>query len=248
MPNEEELANAMGEDLMMNWTAISDNPVSEEVKSALRAELFSRRQRTTGSTQFLRNFVTGMSVLDIGVVEHDASHFESPDWKHGKIRNWSSHVLGVDIIPEAVALLSARGFNVLEVDATSERDLGERFDRVVIGDVIEHVNRPVDLLRFAARHLAPGGRILVSTPNPYWVVFIWQTLRSGTCITNADHVSWMSPSAALEVGRRAGLTLDEYWLLQGDEAPARRLARRLVNKLFPNSEMFSSKFFYIYTK
>jgi SAM-dependent methyltransferase len=246
MPDDKHLLK--GESSMMNWTAISDNPISEEVRSAIYAELCQRRRRTTGSTEFLRDFVKGMRVLDIGVVEHDLGHMESPNWKHAKICTWASHVLGVDILPEAVALLQKRGFNVLEVDATSERDLGERFDRVVIGDVIEHVNHPVDLLRFAARHLAPEGRILVSTPNPYWILFLWEALRTGTYVSNADHVSWVSPSAAIEIGRRAGLTLDEYWLLKGDQAPAKRLSRRLVNCLFQNSELFASKFFYIFTR
>ena len=233
---------------MIDWTAISQNPVAPEVRGAIVSELFSRRRRTTGSERFLQSFVSGMRVLDIGVVEHDISHIESPNWKHQKIHQWASHVLGIDIIPAAVELLNARGFNVRQMDATSEEDLGEKFDRVVIGDVIEHVNHPVDLLKFAARHLVPGGRILVSTPNPYWIAFIWGTIRDGTLVTNADHVSWVSPSAALEIGRRAGLDLHEYWLLQGDQAPAKRMLRRLVNRLFPNSEIFSSNFFYIFAK
>lgn len=233
---------------MVDWTLISQNPVSPEVKEAVISELFIRRRRISGSDRFLQSFVDGMRVLDIGVVEHDISHIESPNWKHQKIQQWASYVLGIDIIPGAVNLLQSRGFNVRQVDATSDDYLGERFDRVVIGDVIEHVNRPVDLLRFAARHLAPGGRILVSTPNPYWIAFIWGTIRAGTIVPNADHISWVSPSAALEIGRRAGLDLYEYWLLQGDQTPVKRTLRRLVNWLFPNSEVFSSKFFYVYTK
>jgi SAM-dependent methyltransferase len=220
---------------MIDWTAISDNPVSPEVLSSVRSELLSRRRSMAGSMNFLREFVSGQRVLDIGVVEHDVSHMDSPNWKHRYIQHWAISVLGIDIIPEAVALLNARGFNVRVVDATSQQDLGERFDRVVIGDVIEHVNRPVELLSFAARHLTPEGRIFVSTPNPYWIVSIWKTFRGGTFLTN-------------ELGRRAGLNLHEYWLLQGESVPAKRLSRRVANWLFPDSELFSSKYFYIYTK
>ena len=56
---------------------------------------------------------------------------------------------------------NAKGFDFRHVDATSDVDLGDRFDRVFIGDVIEHVNDPVALLNFAKRHLQPNGRILV---------------------------------------------------------------------------------------
>ena len=74
--------------------------------------------------------------------------------------------VGVDVIEELVAELNARGFNVACVDATSEHDLGERFEIVFIGDVLEHVNDPSRLLAFGARHLAPEGRIYATTPNP----------------------------------------------------------------------------------
>lgn len=44
--------------------------------------------------------------------------------------------------------------------------LGERvFDTVVMGEFIEHVERPFDVLRSVHRHVAPGGRLVLSTPN-----------------------------------------------------------------------------------
>ncbi len=42
---------------------------------------------------------------------------------------------------------------------------GRRFDLVFLVDVIEHVRDPVELLRACREHLAPGGRLLVITPD-----------------------------------------------------------------------------------
>lgn len=39
------------------------------------------------------------------------------------------------------------------------------FDIIVIGDVLEHLRRPEDLLRELRPHLKPGGKILASLPN-----------------------------------------------------------------------------------
>jgi SAM-dependent methyltransferase len=198
--------------------------------------------------EWIDEFVTSRSVLDIGVVEHDISHIELPTWKHQNIRDRAAHVLGIDIVPEGIDLLKSRGYNVRLADATSEEDLGERFERVVIGDVIEHVNNPVLLLQFAGRHLVPGGLILVSTPNPYWIKHILSTFVRGTLVTNADHVSWVSPASALELGRRAGLCLREYWLMRLGKAYAKRALLDLLNCLVPDSELLASKFVYVYTK
>jgi 2-polyprenyl-3-methyl-5-hydroxy-6-metoxy-1,4-benzoquinol methylase len=60
----------------------------------------------------------------------------------------------LDILAPLVEELRGRGFNVRCVDATSDADLGERFEIVFAGDVIEHVDNAVALLRFAGRHLA----------------------------------------------------------------------------------------------
>jgi SAM-dependent methyltransferase len=43
----------------------------------------------------------------------------------------------------------------------------ERFDIVVFGDVLEHVDRPDPLLRSARDLLKPGGYVLVSVPNGF---------------------------------------------------------------------------------
>lgn len=47
------------------------------------------------------------------------------------------------------------------------RLLGERrFDAIVAGELIEHVEKPYDLCRAFGQLLGPGGRLLLSTPNP----------------------------------------------------------------------------------
>ncbi|WP_434049447.1 class I SAM-dependent methyltransferase [Marinobacter salarius] len=42
----------------------------------------------------------------------------------------------------------------------------ESFDVVLAGELIEHLEVPVDFLRDCYRSLKPGGRIVLSTPNP----------------------------------------------------------------------------------
>ncbi|MBK9021778.1 MAG: hypothetical protein IPL72_18060 [Sulfuritalea sp.] len=51
------------------------------------------------------------------------------------------------------------------MDATSDIDLGERFD-MVFADVVEHVDNVVRLLQFAARHGARQERLCINDAQP----------------------------------------------------------------------------------
>ncbi len=46
-----------------------------------------------------------------------------------------------------------------------EPDAGQKFDNIVLGHVLEHVNDPVKILSAARKWLADGGRIFAAVPN-----------------------------------------------------------------------------------
>lgn len=235
----------------MHWKDISRNPVSLEVHKFLLEELRQKKVITNTSYEdFLQKFVDGHSVLDIGVVDHDISHIQSDSWKHRKLKKFAKNIVGVDILEEEISLLNKMGFDVRLVDATSKADLGEKFERVVIGDVIEHVSNPVALLEFASRHLTNGGggQIMVSTPNPFSIHFILRAIREGTFIANAEHISWITPTNALEIANRAGIYLKNYYIFQPSS-----LAKRLIKKILKivlreDNEIYAGGYVYIFSK
>ena len=231
-----------------HWRELSADPNDPRVRQYLREQLRAARRGHIRETEtFLKEFVRDQSVLDIGVVAHTIAQADDPRWRHNLIRDAASSVVGVDILAEPVMQLRARGYDIRVVDATSAADLGQRFSRIVIGDVIEHVDNPVALLRFAMRHLAPHGCVLCSTPNPFHLGSVWSVLREGTFIANAEHVSWITPTMILELAQRAGLRLSGYWT-----APKTRgtLLRKVSVKALAftgiwDCELFSRTFVYL---
>lgn len=197
-----------------DWTSISDDPNNRAAKAAVREWLGRVRQLHLDRDVlgYAEGIARGKRVLDIGVVSHSARYFEQTGWRHGRIRKAAAYCLGIDILAPLVDELRQRGFHVRCVDATSDADLQERFDVVFAGDVIEHVDNAVALLRFGGRHLAPRGRMYVTTPNPFCRKFYREFRRQGVMVTNLDHVAWVSPTMALELGRRADLRLAAYHL------------------------------------
>lgn len=225
---------------MPDWTRFSDDPNNPQAKQAVRAWLPTVRRihNDVDLMTYVEGAVQGKRVLDIGVVSHSARYFDQADWRHGRISAAAGSCLGIDILPDLVNELNERGFNVRCMDATSQEDIGERFDAVFIGDVVEHVNDAVALLAFAGRHLADGGRLLVTTPNPFSRKFYRQFRREGgALVVNLDHVAWITPTLAMELARRAGLELTAYHLVKR-MSPLARLVKRVAWAIEPPEYSF----------
>ena len=234
---------------MNGWRDLSSDPNAKEVRAFLQAHLCaSYGPRVEDLNAFIADFARERSVLDIGVVGHVVQRSGSEDFRHGLIRKSARRLVGIDILDEPVEHLKALGYDVRVVDATSDLDMGERFERVVAGDVIEHVDDPVRLLKFAARHLAPGGLFLVTTPNPFYVGYLHEMFRHGMVIENAEHVNFVIPSNALEIAHRAGMTLVGVHHAGGG---GNTLARRVLITLLKITgliryEMFARSYIYIF--
>ena len=238
------------ENRTMHWSQINRDPLASTSSNYVRANLRDRYLgRITNYDDLWNTYVQGRDVLDIGVVEHQIDYVNREGWKHRRLKNLAKRIVGIDILKEEVATLSKMGFDVHVVDATSDADIGERFDVVYIGDVIEHVNDPVKLLRFAARHMRPSGLTIVTTPCPWWWKHLAKVVHHGSFIENVDHITWITPSNALEIINRAGLTLHGYFTAEALGSNAiKRALHRLRIRLFGNNEIFAWAYVFLITR
>ncbi len=224
----------------VDWTKISDDPNNKKAQLQVHKKLLESRKihDSIELIDFVVQQTTEKKVLDIGVAEHSVDYIEKETWKHGKISSVAKSCLGVDIIEPLVDQLNLRGFNVKCVDATSDIDLGERFDVIYIGDVIEHVHNTTALISFAARHLENDGKILVSTPNPFSRKFFRRFKRDdGAMMINLDHIAWITPTQALEIARRANIDLVAYHLIK-KLSPMKRLIKKFAWRFEPPDYTF----------
>ncbi|MDH3342725.1 MAG: class I SAM-dependent methyltransferase [Gammaproteobacteria bacterium] len=224
----------------MDWTKISTDPNDSNAMRAVHEHLHSIRVVDDENVyiDWVVNRVRNRSCLDVGAVEHDMSYVEKDTWKHKKLIDSASKVVGVDIIEEYVNELNSRGYDIRLCDATSDKYIGEQFDVVVIGDVLEHVTNVQGLLDFSLRHLKEDGEIIVKTPNPHYRSFIKSFIKKKFYI-NLEHVAWYSPSQVLEIARRSGCTLESYRISYTE---GKRWYWRFVNP-----ELFSQDYVFIFT-
>jgi SAM-dependent methyltransferase len=82
-------------------------------------------------------------------------------------RDLGWQVTGIDPNPKALTEARRRGLTVhqTEVERMVGSLPGEKFDCIVMSEVLEHLLDPVGALAMVQRLLAPGGHVMVSTPN-----------------------------------------------------------------------------------
>ena len=214
------------------WTNVSDDPNSQEALGYRQERLDTARRLASKSSRLdvVIAEAAGKRVLDVGCAGH-AARIGQPNWLHGRIADVASEAIGIDIDKEGVDAMNRAGYRAL-VASTEEahvvlREAGA-FDVVIAADVIEHLPSPQSLLSLAASVLVPGGRLVVTTPNPFapWRV---RAARRHVTKDNVDHVVLLFPSGIAEMADRTGLRLVGYTTV-GFRNPYRE-ARRLLGEL-----------------
>jgi 2-polyprenyl-3-methyl-5-hydroxy-6-metoxy-1,4-benzoquinol methylase len=121
-------------------------------------------------------------------------------------------VVEMDAQARAAALAAGHEFVACRIE---EFTTAERFDLILMLNLVEHVADPVSVLAAAGCWLTPHGRILVKTPNPdsldarLFRSSYWGGLHC------PRHWALLTPAGMRLAARRAGLTVGRMQLTQG---------------------------------
>lgn len=136
----------------------------------------------------------GDEVLDLGCSQGMNEHLRRP----------GRRITGLDLAPPTGSVRYDRHL-VGDVFELAKLDDGRAYDSIVMGEFIEHVERPYDLLRLLRGHLVPAGRLLVSTPNPLAIPVAWfEWARSPRRFFTDDHAYHFSPRWVVRMLERTG--------------------------------------------
>lgn len=160
------------------------------------------------------------SVLDMGVV--DSRRGKRGTGKRLETKKATSlfklicdqnpNTLGVDIDAEGIEILRSNGFNTRHEDVMS-MDLGQTFDTIVAGELIEHLPDPGTFLKNMSRHLNPDGTLVITTPNPFYSKQSWKIWRHDQPSVHEEHVCWFDPITLNTLCEMSGLRVDKiYWV------------------------------------
>lgn len=164
--------------------------------------------RYRNKNDWILPYVVGKKVLDLGCVDHNLDRAQKSTWLHALLVKHADTVIGVDYLQDEILKLREMGYNVVHANVES-MDLGEDFEVIVAGDIIEHLSNCGNFMDQVYKHLAPQGTFLITTPNPIHLLRFIQLFFLGDVYGNKEHTCWFTPQVLKELARRSGFKISE---------------------------------------
>ncbi len=164
--------------------------------------------------QQILSHIKGPSILHVGcagqLIEPQSAY-----WLHGQLCKSFPMVCGIDINERAIRELTSLGYQGIYLANAESFSLERKFDTIFAGEVIEHVSNPGLFLEQAKDHLAACGRIVITTPYPFSLLYsLYAHLKFPKTCQNREHTCWFCLQTFKELARRASFRITHWELLE----------------------------------
>ena len=112
--------------------------------------------------------------------------------------------LGLDISPRNIAEAQKANLNVKLFDFNNPIALGEQFEYVFFSHVLEHLESPINFLRFINKSLVEDGKLIISVPNENSLIHLFYPYFTG----DGNHLYSFSEKNLKELLTVAGFRVD----------------------------------------
>ena len=142
---------------------------------------------------YLTGLARGRRVVHVGFVDTGCQTMQAKagTWLHGHLDEVASSLVGIDVNEDGVADATEAGYEAYAADCRDPEALlalGVAPAQLVIaGEVIEHLDDPGAFLGGLQALVAPGGQLVVTTPNAYGLFNVLASLARRE-INHPDHV------------------------------------------------------------
>ena len=201
----------------------------QEINEAYSLRLQNTKQNTNLSRiQYLLEKVAKKRIIHLGFCDHmhliDKQR-QNGFWLHEKLCKVASRCVGIDINIEAVNYVKSLGFDdVYCVDVTipisqvmkNVLNANEPYDYILIPDVIEHIDNPVEFMKALKNNYGSYYRnIIITVPNAFWVKNVENVIRNKEVI-NTDHKVLFSPYTLTKCLYMAGISVTNFYFADNE--------------------------------
>lgn len=166
------------------------------------------KQNPKTREEVIEKYVRGKKVLDIGCVSNQVRGHYRFGSLHKYLAEKASEIVGMDINKEGVRDLKKQGFSVILGNAETF-ELNEKFDVIVAGELIEHLNNQGLFLENVKKHLRMGGRLILTTPNAFAAKRLIWAIGKGVPV-NEEHTLWHDVKTLKQVVKRCGYEIEDF--------------------------------------
>jgi SAM-dependent methyltransferase len=177
-------------------------------------------------------------VLDVGFLGQGTQEGNA-NWPHGLLKGKAREIYGVDL------KLSGQYVHNPHYQAAGAEDFSfpTTFDLIFAGDLIEHLSNPGLFLANCKKHLAPGGRLLITTPNTFNLFNITEKLTKREPTVNADHTCYFNSKTLQKLLEKNGMQVSETSFLYSlGYTHKESLRKKFLNVLYWLLSYFTDKF------
>ena len=163
--------------------------------------------------KYIERRAINKKVLEIGGIG-DYENYSKTDfieWRHKRLKNISKELVGGDIEEKGISFVNSKGFDFKYFDIENTNILEEtgKFDRILLLDVIEHLNNIGNSLENVKNYMDKNTEFIISTPNPMALNNIVRTLLGKRVNTLEDHTVWMDEINFKQFSQRYGFKISE---------------------------------------
>ena len=187
---------------------------------------------------YLENLCRNKKVIHIGFADHlplVPKKMEDNTWLHKRLTGVSAKIVGVDVDLEAIQYFS-KNYSIPDIylhdiinDAPLPAIIGEQWDCMILGEILEHVDNPVQFLKqLQEKYGAYAKEIIITVPNAMNLMSI-RMAKNNKEFINSDHRYWFTPFTLAKIGFRAGWEPDEFFYSQTN-MPGRWIFKKIIQK------------------
>jgi len=168
----------------------------------------------------IKSVSKGKKVLHLGCTNYPYTQLaiDGDALLHNQLESVAAELFGFDYDQEGIDMLAAHGSKNLyraDLEKLDEVDLDTKFDVIIAGEIIEHLNNPGLFLNGIQRFMDAESELIITTINAYSALRFTTYALRGKGGTNEpvhpDHVYYFSYRTLKLLVERAGLTVKDFY-------------------------------------
>ncbi|MDA3838339.1 MAG: methyltransferase domain-containing protein [Candidatus Delongbacteria bacterium] len=191
---------------------------------------------------YLTNISQKKKVIHVGCVDHMPlikSKIKDDTWLHKKLSEASTKCVGIDINKDGINFLKKelKYTNVHYMDILNSeipiQIIQEKWDVMILGEILEHIDNPVQFLtKLREKFYKYVEYLVITVPNAFRFNNFLSSLKHFEHI-NSDHRYWFTPYTLSKICTLSNYKVDSFDMIENFKTPTSKFVKRYFIKRYP---------------